>query len=149
MKRAFTFVLLMLSTFASAQAPAIKNGSTVYFEPANGFEIYLTGAMIKYKVPLVVVTDKEKADYAIRSNSEQIQQAGGGVFGSILGGSATPSTWVEVSATFSVIDLRSSQVVFAGSTSRNRSYKAASEECVDQLAYYMKGPKVHKSRGQK
>jgi hypothetical protein len=146
LKRAFAFVLLAFSAFALAQVPAIKSGSTVYIEPANGFEIYLTGALIKYMVPLVVVTDKDKADYTIRSNTRQIQQAGGGVFGSIMGGSATPSTWLEVSATFSVIDPQSSQVVFAYSTSKSRSYKAAAEKCADQLAYYMKGPKTHKSR---
>jgi|ERR1035437_10052424 hypothetical protein len=146
MKRAFAFVLLAFSAFALAQAPAIKSGSTVYIEPANGFEIYLTGALIKYKVPLVVVTDKDKADFTIRSSAEHIQQAGGGWFGSIMGGAPTTSTWSEVSATFSVIDAQSSQVVFAGSTSKNRSYKAAAEDCVDQLAYYMKGPTTHKSR---
>jgi hypothetical protein len=146
MKRALAFVLLAFSAFALSQAPAIKSGSAVYIEPANGFEIYLTGALIKYKVPLVVVTDKEKADYTLRSNARQIQQAGGGWFGSIMGGAPTTSTWSEVSTTFSVIDPQSSQVVFAGSTRKNRSYKAAAEECVDQLAYYMKGPKTHKSR---
>jgi len=146
LKRTFAFVLLAFSSFAFAQAPVIKSGSTVYIEPANGFEIYLTGALIKYKVPLVVVTDKDKADFIIRSSAEHIQQAGGGWFGSIMGGAPTTSTWSEVSATFSVIDAKSSQVVFAGSTAKNRSYKAASEDCVDQLAYYMVGPKNHKSK---
>ena len=146
MKRTFAFVLLTFSAFALAQTPTIKSGSTVYIEPSNGFEIYLTGALIKYNVPLVVVTDKDKADYTIRSNAQQIQQAGGGVLGSLMGGVPTTSTWSEVSASFSVIEPQSSQVVFAGSTRKNRSYKAAAEECVDQLAYYMKGPKTHKSR---
>src|ERR1035438_3329781 len=92
MKRALAFVLLTLSSFALGQTPTIKSGSTVYIEPADGFETFLAAAMIEYKVPLVVVADKEKAEYIIRCNAQGTQQAGGGVLGSLMGGAPTTST---------------------------------------------------------
>ena len=144
MKRALAFVLLTLSSFALGQTPTIKSGSTVYIEPADGFETFLAAAMIEYKVPLVVVADKEKAEYIIRCNAQGTQQAGGGVLGSLMGGAPTTSTWSEVSASFSVIDPRSSQVVFAGSASRERSLKGAAQVCAGYLAKFMKGPKTHR-----
>lgn len=138
MKRVLTFILLTFSAMTFAQAPQIKSGATVYIEPAGGFETFLAAAMIEYKVPLVVVADKEKAEYIIRCNAQGTQQAGGGVLGSLMGGAPTTSTWSEVSASFSVIDPQSSQVVFAGSASRERSLKGAAQVCAGYLAKYMK-----------
>lgn len=129
MKRAFAFVLLTLSSIAFAQAPQIKSGSTVYIEPANGFENFITSAMIDYGVSLVVVVDKDKADYIMRSSSQQTQQAG------------WTSSYTYVSAAFSLIDSRTSQIVFAGSTTKNYSPQAAAESCVGQIAKYMKKKK--------
>lgn len=126
MKRAFAFVLLAFSAIALAQAPQIKSGDKVYIEPADGFETFLAAAMIEYKVPLVVVTDKDKADYIIRSNTHEVQMPSW----------STPYTYIG--ATFSVIDQRSSQVVFAGSTSKNYYLKAAAGNCAKQLKKFIK-----------
>jgi TPR repeat protein len=141
MNRVLGFVFLAFSTIALSQTPQIKSGATVYIEPADGFETFLAAAMIEYKVPLVVVADKEKAEYIIRSNAQQTQQAGGGVLGSLMDGAPTTSTWSEVSASFSVIDPRSSQIVFAGSASRERSRQAAAQVCAWRLAKFMKKQK--------
>jgi len=149
MKRVLAFVLLAFSALMLAQAPQIKSGATVYIEPANvgtkgqdtqtmvdsGFETYLSAAIMKKGVPLVVVIDKDKAEYIIRSNAQQVLQH------------TLNSSWIEISASFSVIDQRSSQVVFAGSTSQNshryrsisgNTIKDAAEDCAGQLAKFMK-----------
>ena len=139
MKRAFAFVLLAFSAIALAQTPQIKSGATVYIEPSElgtkereiaptmegGFEIYLSAAFIKVGVPLVVVTDKDKAEYIIKSNAKQLVE------------SSWRTSWTEVSATFSVVDPRSSQIVFAGSSSYRYTLKDAAEDCAKQLKRYM------------
>ena len=139
MNRALAFVLLTFSAFALAQAPRIKSGATVYIElgevgikergaaplTEGGFESYLSAAIMKKGVPLVVVTDKDKAEYIIRSNVQQKEQ------------SNWHTSWTEVSATFSVIDPRSSQIVFAGSTSGNGSLMNAAEDCAKQLKQFI------------
>jgi len=67
MNRVLTCVLLTFSTIALAQAPQLKSGSTVYIEPMGGYETYLAAALVKKQVPVVLVADKDKAEYIIRS----------------------------------------------------------------------------------
>jgi hypothetical protein len=49
----------------SAGSIAVPAGSKVYVPTANGFDTELTVALRKNKVPLVVVTEKDKADYEL------------------------------------------------------------------------------------
>ena len=127
MKRAFAFVLLAFSAFALAQAPAIKSGSTVYIEPTmeSGFEIYLSTAFIKVGVPLLVVTDKDKAEYIIKCNAKQLVK------------SSWRTSWTDVRATFIVVDPRSSQIMFSGSSTYKYTLNDAAEDCAKQLKRYM------------
>jgi hypothetical protein len=132
--------LLASSVIALAQAPLIKRGATVYLQPGEvgiyerkdaptiegGFEPYLVAAMMKYKIPLVIVADKDKAEFIIKSNVQQIQQQ------------SWRNSWTEIGATFSMIDPRSSQTVFAYSASYQYTLQGAAEKCVQQLAKFMK-----------
>jgi hypothetical protein len=151
MSKLIACALLASSALALGQTPVIKSGATVYFEPGEvgvkerdaapnvegGFETYLTAAFIEVGVPLVVVTDKKKADYIIKSNVQQTEQQ------------SWRSTYVEISANFSVIDPRSSQIVFAGSTFERYDLKVAAEDCAHQLKQFInpsekKGHKIRK-----
>jgi len=67
MNRVLAIVLLTFSAIALAQAPQLKSGSTIYIGPMDGYETYLAAAIVKKHVPLVVVADKDKADYIVRS----------------------------------------------------------------------------------
>jgi hypothetical protein len=49
----------------SAEAIGVAPGSKVYIASADGFDTYLTAALRKNKVPLVVVSEKDKADYEL------------------------------------------------------------------------------------
>jgi hypothetical protein len=71
--RSFAFLLFACSVVCLAQTPLLKGGSTVYIEPMGGYETYLAAAMVKKHVPLVVVTDKDKADYIIHSTIDHVQ----------------------------------------------------------------------------
>lgn len=54
----------------SAANLMIPTNSTVFIEPMNGFETYLAAALGKKKVPLVVINNKEKADFVITGASD-------------------------------------------------------------------------------
>src|SRR5207302_8149797 len=108
------FVALLLLTFsilafAQASNPHIKSGSSIYIEPMGGFEAYLTAAITKKHVPLIVVTDKEKADYVITGNVMQRGPEQPTVYGQ--------KSWEKdhgaTTASISVIDSQSSRVLFA------------------------------------
>ena len=72
MNRLVAFVLLTFSTIALAQSPQIKSGSTVYIEPMDGYETYLAAAFTKKHVPLIVVADRDKADYIVHCTVNHI-----------------------------------------------------------------------------
>src|SRR5260370_8535325 len=54
----------------------IPPGSKIYVAPMAGFENYVIAGILNKKVPVVLVTDRGKADYEIRGPAET-QQAGG------------------------------------------------------------------------
>jgi hypothetical protein len=65
--------LLLCSAIASAQTSQIKAGATVYIEPMGGYETYLAAALVKEHVPLTVVLDKDKAVYILHSTISHVQ----------------------------------------------------------------------------
>lgn len=62
--RYLLLVLCLLVPSLHAQTHIAPN-SHVYIEPMDGFETYLTAALLKKKVPVIVTDDKTKADYII------------------------------------------------------------------------------------
>ena len=81
MKRIATLCLLLSAfTFAAAEDKTaspqrIERGSRIYIEPMDGFEAYLTAAILKKNVPLLVTDDEAKADYIV-SGTSHIERAG-------------------------------------------------------------------------
>ena len=59
---------------ASSATQRLTPGSHVFIEPMDGFETYLSAAILKKKVPLIVTDDKEKADFII-SGTSHIERA--------------------------------------------------------------------------
>jgi hypothetical protein len=55
---------------SSASDLTIPTGSKVFIEPMDGFETYLTAALRKKNVPVVVTTDKEIADFVLTGASD-------------------------------------------------------------------------------
>jgi hypothetical protein len=49
----------------------IAAGATVYIQPMNGFENYMTAALQKKNVPLVAVASPEQATYLLKGTSEE------------------------------------------------------------------------------
>lgn len=95
---------------AAASELALPAGSKVYVAPMEGFETYLIAALDKKKVPLVVVTKKEEADFEISGNSEA-QKAG---WAKTIFGSGLPA----VAASIQIVNLKTGRIVFAVSESR-------------------------------
>lgn len=67
MNRSSVLLLLACSAVCFAQTPQIKSGSTVYIKPMGGYETYLAAAFLKKHVPLVLVANEKKAEYALVS----------------------------------------------------------------------------------
>ncbi|MBN9616252.1 MAG: hypothetical protein J0G35_11870 [Acidobacteriales bacterium] len=76
----FALLCLMAFTFTACQAQKpltgrIARNSHVFIEPMDGFENYLSAAILKKKVPILITDDKAKADYIITGTSH-VEKAG-------------------------------------------------------------------------
>jgi hypothetical protein len=123
--RFLAFLLLALSTFAVAQSPHIPPGATVYIAPTDGYESYLAAAFVKKSVPVIVVADKGKADYIVTSTVNHEREG-------------------TTSASISVTDAHSSQVVFAYAATKTRTFnqiQGTAEACAQRLKEFIEKPK--------
>lgn len=108
----------------------IRSGAKVFISPMEGgFENFIAAGLQKKQVPLVIVIDRDKADYEIS-----------GISGSEKAGWAKMmflgSQQSNEEASIKVVDLKTSTVVFAYSVHKTNSYKgkqSAGEACAKHL----------------
>ena len=115
---------------------AIERSSRIYIAPIEGgFDTFLAAAIIKKQVPVVVVTDRAKADYEITgiANSEK-------------------AGWVKMlfmgvdnsndMASIKVVEIKSNEVVYGYSVRKGNSYRgkqSAAEACAKHLKEKIEG----------
>lgn len=124
-----TILVCAAPLMARKATEAIPAGSKVFIEPMGGFETYLRAALIKKKVPLVVVDNKADAAFDISGHSTS-QKA------SATKEILTLSWRSSESATIQVTDLKSGEIVYAYSYHNNDSAhgkKSSAEACAKHL----------------
>ena len=118
---AVTFLIIAGAVGAIAQTqvqiptdPAdtrIPRNSRVYIAPADGFEQYLAAAFRKKSVPLLIVVDREAADFEITATHDRQDATWARIYvWGLLHGSAQ--------ASIQVVNLKTKVVVFADSSTR-------------------------------
>jgi hypothetical protein len=132
---ASSVIALWLAMCAAAQTPDSKNstpiplGSKVYIAPMDGFETFLKAALVKKEVPVVIVEDKDKADFEVTGASNS-QKAGAAK--KILMGS-----WhSREEASINVANIKTGEIVFAYSVHKENSAhgkKSSAEACAKRL----------------
>jgi hypothetical protein len=152
MNRMVAVTLLAFSASMFAQVPQLKSGSTIFIEPMDGYETYLAAAIAKKQVPLIVVADKDKADYVIRSTVSQRASTAPAVVvnnttnvnSSGYPGSGFPragygASQGSTSASISIIDVHSSQIVFAYSAGKmgTKQLQNTAEDCAKHLKEFI------------
>ena len=115
------------STFA---IESVASGAKVYINSMDGFGSYLTAAFRVKGVPLIVVAERAVADYEVIGNSDS-EKAG---WARVI---FLKQTGSREEASISVVDLRTSEVVFAYNYNTGNSYhgkQSAAESCAKHLA---------------
>lgn len=108
----------------------IPRNSRVYIVPSGGFEQYLAAALRKKSVPLLIVTDREAADFEITTTNEKTEAGWARIiFTGILQGSA--------SASIQVVNLKTKVVVFADSSHRTAALRGE-RSTAEKLAKMLK-----------
>jgi hypothetical protein len=136
---ALVFLLVLLaSPRSSGQTPGkvIPPHSKVFVAPMpDGFDEFLRAAIEKKKVPLEIVTDKEKADFQISGQSET-QKAS-------TAKKVIRWDWhSNEQASIQVANLKSGEVVFAYSVNKVSSAhgkKSSAEACAKHLKEKIEG----------
>jgi len=164
MKSCFASLFLAFSALLFAQNTQLHSGSTVYIEPMDGYETYLSAAIAKKQVPLIVVADKDKADYIIRStvsqrtpvapavvvnNTTNVNSSdGNNAFSQgMQRAAAARAARGATSTSISVIDAHSSQIMFAysvgkaGATNQIQSTAEASAKHLKEFIEKSEKPK--------
>jgi hypothetical protein len=115
---------------AAQSAPkAIPQGAKIFVAPMNGYETYIKAAIQKKKLPLVIVEERDKADFEI-SGSAESQKAGAAKKIIMLDWHSTEQASVRVT------NLKSSEVVFAYSVHKASSAhgkQSSAEACAKHL----------------
>lgn len=130
----------------------------------EGYETYLAAALTKKHVPLIVIADKDKAEYIISSNmshqtpsqpavvvnNTNINNGANGANGSntafengMQRAEARRAARGSTSASISVIDAQSSQVVFAysvGKSGNTNQIQSTAEACAKHLKEFIEKP---------
>jgi hypothetical protein len=100
----------------------------MFIEPMDGFDTYLSAAILKKKVPLMIVDDRAKADF-IMGGSSHVDKAGWAktIF-------VSPNPHAEASVT--VKDAHTGNLVFAYNVDKSNAIRAnqsTAEACAKHL----------------
>jgi len=113
---------------AATSPKAIQAGSHVFIEPMDGFETYLSAAILKKKVPLLVTDDRDKADYIITGTSH-IERAS---WAKTIFISGAP----QAGASIAIKDAKTGDLVFAYSVDKfnaARADQSTAEACAKHM----------------
>lgn len=97
-------------------AVKIPSGSKIYVAPMGGFESYVVAGIMKKKVPVSIVADREKADFEIKGAAES-QKAGWAKI-MFMGNDST-----NEEASINVTEIKTGAVVFAYSVHKGSSVR--------------------------
>ncbi|HYR76863.1 MAG TPA: hypothetical protein VEM96_13570 [Pyrinomonadaceae bacterium] len=113
----------------ATQDTRIPRNSNVYIAPMDGFETYLAAALRKKEVPLIIVTDRELADFEITGTHEKKNAS----WAKTIFVNPSPSA----SASMQVVNLKTKVVVYADSSHRT-SASRGERSTAEKLAKYLK-----------
>ena len=117
---------------ATAIGTRIPANSKIYINPMDGFETYITAALQKKKIPLLIVADREKADFEIKGSVEK-QKAG---WAKTIFISPLPS----IDSTMQIVNIRTGVVAYSISSTKanaRRGRKGSAEHLAKNLAKKM------------
>lgn len=131
------FCGMVVSAFAIDGPGTIPAGAKIYVQPMDGFESYVIAAISKKKVPVIVVADKEQADFEIGGAAES-QKAG---WAKVL---LTRSAQSTEEASINVTNLKTGVIVFAYNVNKQsavRGKQSAAEACAKHLKQQIGSPR--------
>jgi hypothetical protein len=132
-------IVLATAAIPASQSPAgappdadlrIPRGARLYIAPIEGgFDIFLAAAMHKKEVPIILVADREKADFEMSGVTES-EKAGWAKM-LFLGSTSTAEQ-----ASIKIVNVKTGTIVFGYNVNKSNSHKgkqSSSEACAKHL----------------
>lgn len=114
----------------------IPAGSRLYIAPIEGgYDTYLAAAMHNKQVPLILVTDRSKADFELSGVTESERASWAKI--AFLG-----STSTNEQASIKIVNVKSGTIVFGYNVNKTNSFKgkqSSSEACAKHLKEKIEG----------
>jgi len=118
---------------AAVQAAVVSANSKLYIDVMDGFDSYLSAAILAKHIPVTVVRDRDKADYLVTGTWRESE---GGTSGN--GSLVRPlKRRTNYSASISIVDPKTSAVIFAYSSQRSATHDL-SKEIAEDLANHLR-----------
>ena len=126
-------ILCIAPTILSAQSGAdmsIPTGSKLFISPVEGgYDIYRAAAIVRKQVPIVLVTDKSKADFELSSVTESERAGWAKMF--FFGSTASAEQ-----ASIKIVNLKTSTIVYGYNVNKSNSARgkqSSAEACAKHL----------------
>ena len=136
LQTATLFVVCSAAICAQGAAPQLEGdtriprGARLFIDKIEGgYDIYLSAAMVKKEVPIIVVTDRAKADFELTGVTESDKAGWAKML--FLG-----STSSAEQASIKIVNLKSGTVVFGYNVNKSNSARgkqSSSEACAKHL----------------
>jgi len=126
---------LSISVVASAQSQTLKANDLIYVEDSD-FGQALSGAIIKKKVPLLVTTARDKANFYLEESSQATKEGTGErvakalAFGAFAGSGKTYEASVRLT--------NKDGIVLFAHNSKKENIRSAAEDVANKLKDYLK-----------
>ena len=129
---------LLLVFAASLSCFGQQARTTIYIEPQQGFETYIAAAILKKNVPVDVVTDQKKADFALKAAPVEIksESTGGKIARCLFAYCIGIEDKGNVSVQF--IDTSSSKMLWAYSVNKQRGGSKNEQAMAEAVAKHLK-----------
>lgn len=129
-------IVILATGLLSADEPikTIPAGSRIYTNSVEGFSTFLAAALTKKKVPVTLVTVKEKADYELTAVTQSDKAGWARV--AFLG-----QTGSNEEASLTLVDLKTSEIVYSYSVHKRNSVRgkqSSAEACAKHLKKVVK-----------
>jgi hypothetical protein len=128
---------VVVSAFA-VEAPGGKSAPRIYISPQDGFESYISAAIVKKHVPAVVTQNKDDAQYLITSAVQAKEESAGSkiarcLFAYCLGIEGTQT------ATVQLIDAKTQEVAWAYNVRKGSAsaYQSTAEAIAKHLKQFL------------
>ena len=134
-KRSF-FLLVFLLAFTPLASPA--ESRKMFIEPQNGFESYISAAIVKKQVPVMMIGNRDDAELLLTSSVEGQQESGASKFARCafawcLGINGTQTASVQL------VDRKTTQVLWGYNVRKQgaKNYQSSAEAIAKHLKEYL------------